>query len=248
MITCKNLSVKISGKMLLNSVNFELRKGEIICVLGRNGSGKSTLLRTLLGNLTYSGSCLVQGVENRTLGERQRAKIMSYVPQNSHIAFPFTLLEVVLMGKFAKSSLFSYSKAQIHAANAILERFGIAHLSQRLFYSLSGGEKQLGLIARAFLGDGDIIVLDEPVAALDISYSFKLLGIVRGLGKSVILSSHFPEQCFIADRILMMKNGAVFAFLPRENALQERYINALYDISTSATALPNGARYFCPLG
>lgn len=172
---------------------------------------------------------------------------MSYVPQNSHIIFPFTLLEVVLMGKFAKSSLFSYSKAQKDEARAILESFDIAHLANRLFYSLSGGEKQLGLIARALISDNEIIILDEPVSALDISYSFKLLELIASFkDKTIILSSHFPEQCFIADKILMIKDGKIFKFASQKECLQEPFINALYDINTQATPLPNKAIYFCP--
>lgn len=149
MIELENLTVRINDKILLNNINFSLDKNQILCLLGKNGSGKSTLLRTILGNLDYTGSCKIKGVENSALCEKERAQMMSYVPQNSHIIFPFTLLEVVLMGKFAKSSFFSYSKAQKDEARAILEGFDIAHLASRLFYSLSGGEKQLGLIARA---------------------------------------------------------------------------------------------------
>lgn len=247
MIELKNLTVRINGKILLNDINFSLDKNQILCLLGKNGSGKSTLLRTILGNLDYTGSCKIRGVENSTLCEKKRAQMMSYVPQNSHIIFPFTLLEVVLMGKFAKSSLFSYSKAQKDEARAILESFDIAHLANRLFYSLSGGEKQLGLIARALISDNEIIILDEPVSALDISYSFKLLELIASFkDKTIILSSHFPEQCFIADKILMIKDGKIFKFASQNECLQEPFINTLYDINTQAAPLPNKAIYFCP--
>ncbi len=246
MIEIENLSVKISGKILLDNISFKVPKNSTLCLLGKNGSGKSTLLRTILGNLDYTGSCKIKGIENRSLSEKKRAQMLSYVPQNQNIIFPFTLLEVVLMGKFAKSSLFAYTKAQKNEAFAILEGFGIAHLAQRLFYSLSGGEKQLGLIARALISDNEIIVLDEPVSALDISYSFKVLDLIANFkGKTIILSSHFPEQCFIADSILMIKAGKIFRFASRDECLQESYIDALYDISTTATPLPNSATYFC---
>lgn len=247
MIELENLTVRINDKILLNNINFSLDKNQILCLLGKNGSGKSTLLRTILGNLDYTGSCKIRGVENSALCEKKRAQMMSYVPQNSHIIFPFTLLEVVLMGKFAKSSLFSYSKAQKDKARAILESFDIAHLANRLFYSLSGGEKQLGLIARALISETEIIILDEPVSALDISYSFKLLELIASFkDKTIILSSHFPEQCFIADKILMIKDGKIFKFASQNECLQEPFINALYDINTQAAPLPNKAIYFCP--
>ena len=247
MIELKNLSLYIDKKPLLEKISFTLPKSQILCLLGKNGSGKSTLLRCILGNLKYSGECKIKGIENSTLSQKQRAKMMSYVAQNQPIIFPFTLLEVVLMGKFAKSSLFAYSKAQKDEAFAILERFNIAHLAQRLFYTLSGGEKQLGLIARAMISDNEIIILDEPVSALDISYSFKLLEFIANFkDKTIILSSHFPEQCFIADKILMLKEGRVFRYGDKNECLQECYINALYEINTKATLLPNKAIYFCP--
>lgn len=247
MIELNNLSVRVSGKNLLENINFRLAKNQILCLLGKNGSGKSTLLRTLLGNLKYSGECKIKGVENSTLSYKQRAKMISYVAQSQHIIFPFTLLEIVLMGKYSKSSLFAYSKAQKNEAFVLLERFKIAHLASRLFYSLSGGEKQLGLIARALISDNEIIVLDEPVSALDISYSFTLLELIASLKeKTIILSSHFPEQCFIADKILMIKEGKIFHCGDKDECLQERYINALYEIDTKASILPNKATYFCP--
>lgn len=247
MIEVKNLSVRINGKLLLENINFTLPQNATLCLLGKNGSGKSTLLRTILGNLDYTGSCKIKGVENSTLSEKERAQMLSYVPQNQHIIFPFTLLEVVLMGKFAKSTLFAYTKAQKDEASEILDKFNIAHLAKRLFYSLSGGEKQLGLIARALISDNEIIILDEPVSALDISYSFKLLELIASFtDKTIILSSHFPEQCYIAGKILMIKEGKVFRYADKDECLQERYINALYDISTQATLLPNKATYFCP--
>ncbi|TQR60753.1 ABC transporter ATP-binding protein [Campylobacter troglodytis] len=245
MIELENVSVSINGKALLENISFKVLKNSIVCVLGKNGSGKSTLLRTILGNLDYTGSCKIKGLENRSLNEKKRAQIISYVPQNQHIIFPFTLLEVVLMGKFAKSSLFAYTRTQKSQAYYILESFGIAHLANRLFYSLSGGEKQLGLIARALISDNEIIVLDEPVSALDISYSFKLLDLIANFkDKTIILSSHFPEQCFIADKILMIKAGRIFRYASRAECLQTPYIDELYDINTTATALPNSATYF----
>lgn len=137
MIEIGNLSVRINGKLLLDNISFDLARGQILCLLGKNGSGKSTLLRTILGNLDYTGSCKIKSIENSTLCERKRAQMMSYVPQNQHIIFPFTLFEVVLMGKFAKSTLFAYTKAQKDEASAILEKFNISHLAKRLFYSLS---------------------------------------------------------------------------------------------------------------
>lgn len=247
MIKLSKLNVYIDKILLLKDISFTLEPNQILCLLGPNGSGKSTLLRTILGNLKYTGSCKIKDIENNTLNPKERAKIISYVPQNQNIVFPFSLIDVVLMGKFANSSLFKYTKKQKQEAYEILELLEISHLAHRIFFTLSGGEKQLGLIARALLSNSACIVLDEPVSALDISYSFKLLKLISSFkNKTIILSSHFPEQCFIADKILMLKDKTIFKFDTKEKCLCENYINYLYNINTKAIALPNKAIYFCP--
>ncbi len=243
-----DMSVKIGkNKEILRHINFELGRGEICAILGANGSGKSTLLRAILGVLPYSGSVKIFNQECHSLSNLQRSKILSYVPQSQHISFPFTLLEVVMMGAFAKSA-FVYRAEDSKKACEALELLSIAHLASQKFSTLSGGQKQLGLIARALVQDSPIIVLDEPVSALDMSYAFRLLEILSTLrDKSIVITSHHPDQCFIAQRILMIKKGELFAFGNYDEILRESTIDALYGVTTQSVMLPNGGRYFCPL-
>lgn len=241
----RDVSVKVGrNKEILHHINFELKSGEICAILGANGSGKSTLLRAILGLLSYSGSVKIFDQECHRLSNLQRSKILSYVPQAQHITFPFTLLEVVMMGAFSKSA-FVYRAQDAKKAFEALELLSIAHLASQKFATLSGGQKQLGFIARALVQDSPIIILDEPMSALDMPYAFKLLEILATLRhKSIIITSHHPDQCFIAQRILMLKKGELFAFGKYDEILRESYINALYGIHTQGFELPNGGRYF----
>lgn len=239
----KHLSLKIGKAHLLEDINFSMQRGEIICILGRNGAGKSTLLKSILNLYSYSGYIGIDGINLQNLSARERANKIAYVPQSSHIIFPFKVIEVVMMGRFAKQAWF-YTQADKRRAYEMLERFEMAHLSERIFSSLSGGQQQLALIARAFAQECELLLLDEPVSALDLSRCFTLLEIVRHCGKSVLLTSHHPEQCGIAHKILMMKDAKMLAFGERTAVLNTDMIERLYDVRTEAVPLPNGGIYF----
>lgn len=246
-IAINNLCVSLQKKPILHDINFSVQKGEIVCILGANGSGKSTLLKAILGILNYSGHILLNGLESAHLSSLARSKLLSYVPQIEHTSLPFSLLEVVIMGRFTRAPRFFYSKQDKQRAMEVLEQFDIAHLAHNNFATLSGGQKQLGLIARAFIQDSEILILDEPVSALDISYSFKLLALIQSLKKTILLTSHHPEQCFIAHKVLMIKQGQTLIYDKANDALVESNINALYDIHTKCINLPNNGRYFCQI-
>ena len=172
-------------------------------------------------------------------------KLLAYVPQMSPMHLPFSLLEVVMMGRFHKRWGFGYTRQDRLSALENLEALNLAHLAHTDFSLLSGGQKQLGLIARALCQDAQILLLDEPVSALDISYSFRLLDIIASLDKTIILTSHHPEQCFIASKILMLQGGKSLYYGLRDEALQQGRIDALYGIKSVRVDLPNGGRYFC---
>lgn len=230
---------------LLRDISFSMQKGEIICILGANGSGKSTLLKSILGLFDYSGELFLEGKEARGLSVRERARLCSYVPQNYHISFPFSVLEVVLMGRFAHHRFF-YTPKDKQEALCALATLGIDNLSQKPYFSLSGGQKQLVLIARALAQKSELILLDEMTSALDISHSFALLEVIKSLKKSVIFTSHHPEQCYIADKILTLKNAQLLHWGSRTEVLNEMCIKELYGIDTQQVLLPNGGVYFCP--
>lgn len=239
----KSVSVSIGKARLLDDISFCMKKGEVVCILGQNGAGKSSLLKTILGIYHYNGCIMIDNTNLSSLSPRTRAHKIAYVPQQSHIAFPFKVIEVVMMGRFAKQAWF-YTKHDRECAYMALDRLGITHLSEQVFSSLSGGQQQLVLIARAFTQECDILLLDEPVSALDLSRTSTLLAILRKSQKSILLTSHHPEQCGIADKILMMKDAKIIAFGDTRSVLNVDMIERLYGVQTQAIPLPNGGIYF----
>ncbi len=244
MLEVKNLSLKLGKKQILKNINLALQKDEILCILGKNGSGKSSLLKCILGIWDYSGEILLNRQNAAQMGFKTRARKFSYVPQSCNIAFPFSLLEVVLMGRFSSSINFNYTAHDEKIALQALEMLGIAAFKDAKFYNLSGGQKQLGLIARAFAQDSEIMILDEPISALDLGACSKLLALIKSLKKTIILTSHRPEQCFIAHKVCLIKGGEILAFGETQNALNIANIDALYDIKSAFIELPDDSRYF----
>lgn len=250
-ISCEKLSYFIKSTPIFQNLTFTIPSQSITCILGPNGSGKTTLLKSILGLIKYQGQILFhtqdKTLNNSTLSPSNRSKLISYVPQLHHLHFPFTLLEIVMMGSFTHSYKMFYTQKDKDKALEVLSQLQISHLSQKPYPTLSGGEKQLGLIARAILQDTPIFILDEPVSALDISHSFKLLELLQSLkNKTIILTSHHPDQCFIATHILMLKDKGLLLYDTPQNALQEQYINALYQTNLCKVELPNGGKYFYP--
>ena len=183
-------------------------------MLGRNGEGKSTLFKTILGLLPpRAGAVRVDGEPISDWSPRRRALTFGYVPQSSGGAFPFTVAELVLMGRTAHRGAFAApSAADRKAADEAIAALGIEHLAEREWLRVSGGERQLAVLARALAQEPRILVLDEPTASLDFGNQVRVLDAVRSLaethGLSVLLSTHHPEQAFAcADRVAVLAGG-----------------------------------------
>ena len=186
---------------LLQDASFGLQAGRALVVLGPNGSGKSTLLRCLLGLLRpLAGRVRVTGQDVHALAPLRRAALLAYVPQSGAGTFPFEVRELVLMGRSRHLRFLCDPDARDHAAvQAALERVGIGHLAGRRFDTLSGGERQLALLARALAQDAPCIVLDEPCASLDPGHQVAVLDALRDVlhkGCAVLMASHAPEHAW----------------------------------------------------
>ncbi len=216
------------------ALDVELRAGEVACLLGPNGSGKTTLLRTLLGLMPPLGGTI--RLEGRALGDwglRDRARHLAYVPQASESYFDFSVAEVVAMGRSAhRGALASPSAADAAAAAASLERLGIAHLAARPIQRVSGGERQLALIARALATGARLMVMDEPTANLDFgnqSLVLEEIARLRDSGVGVLLSTHHPEHALrIADRALLLREGRIVAAGLAAEVLTSESLTSLY--------------------
>jgi iron complex transport system ATP-binding protein len=199
---------------LLSGLSFELHGGTTLCLLGPNGCGKTTLLRCILGlEKLAAGQVLIDGTDSSTMSATWRAKHMAYVPQVSAGAFPFTVFDVVLLGRSAHFRFMADPEQRDHvAAREALARLGILHLQARLYQQLSGGERQLVLLARALAQQAQLLVMDEPCTGLDLGHQVQVLQAMRSLaadGYAVLLSTHLPEHAFAlnADVALLSPSG-----------------------------------------
>lgn len=228
------LSFSYGGKPVLRDVSFSASDGEVIALLGPNGVGKSTLFRCLLGFLKPSGGIVLVGgrpIDGYT--SRALAREIAYIPQSYSPAFNYTVRESVLMGVTARLGALEVPSAEQHAlVDGTLAQLGIAQLAERGSRQISGGERQLMLIARALVQNARTLLMDEPTASLDYGNSFRVMDRVSRLGASgytVIFSSHDPNQAFrFATRVLAMKDGTLLADGPPAEVLTSAVLSALY--------------------
>jgi len=190
-----DLTIGYSDRVVGRHLNVALMAGEVLALLGPNGSGKTTLLKTLLGLLApQSGEVELADRPLSDYSSRERARLLAYVPQSHVATFAFTVETIVLMGRIAHGNLFNRSTAIDRAVAAeALERFGISHLRERPYTMISGGERQLVLLARALAQEPRFIVLDEPTASLDFGNQGKVMREIRQLGASghgVLFTTH----------------------------------------------------------
>lgn len=218
------------------AVDLELRRGEIVALLGPNGCGKTTLLRTLLGLIpALGGQAQVEGRDLLGTDRAQVARRVAYVPQAHAGVFAYRVDDVVLMGRAAHVGAFALpSRADRTIAHAALARLGIGHLAERPYTELSGGERQLVLIARALAQQTAVVVMDEPTAALDFGNQRLVLREIEALkarGIAVLLSTHQPEHALrIADRVALMSRGGLHAAGPAAATLTATALAALYGV------------------
>lgn len=236
-----------------SGLDVALKTGEVLALLGPNGGGKTTLLKTLLGLLKpKDGAISLAGKPLADYGIAERARVIAYVPQVHVGTFAFTVESVVLMGRTAHGSLFSRPSARDRAvAHAVLERFGIAHLAQRPYTMISGGERQLVLLARALAQEPRFVVLDEPTASLDFGNQGKVMAEIKALAKSghgVLFTTHDPNHALrAADRAYLLRGGARIAEGPVGEVLDRAHLERLYDAPVERLVDPEtGAVAFLP--
>jgi iron complex transport system ATP-binding protein len=189
---------------VLSSISLDISAGGLICILGRNGVGKTTLFRTLLGSLPpLGGEVLLDGQNLFAMSRRARAEKIAYVPQSHDPPFAFTAFDIVLMGRAGLLPAVSPpSKNDKGRAREAMETLGIAHLAGRPYTALSGGERQMVLIARALCQGAQYLLLDEPAANLDVANQMRVLGVLRDLadaGCGVAFTSHDPGHALALD-------------------------------------------------
>lgn len=213
MLKLQNVKCGYDKHVVLDDVSFEVKAGEVVCILGANGVGKTTLFKTILGHLhILGGKVYLKEKLLNNMSIVEKAKEIGYVPQAHNPPFPFFVRDVVVMGRTAYLSVFaSPSKNDMLIAEEALETLGISYLKDKVYTEISGGERQLVLIARALVQTPSILIMDEPTSNLDFGNQAKAVKQVRRLadrGLGVIMTTHSPDHVYqCADKVTVIKNS-----------------------------------------
>ena len=230
---------------VLDGVSLDATRGTIVGLLGPNGSGKTTLLRLLSGVLQpASGRVLIDGRPIGQLTRRDVARRVAVVPQETRSTFDFSVIDMVLMGRYPHLEPFELEGAADQAiARDALAATGTAALGPRSFSTLSGGEKQRVVIASALAQASELLLLDEPTAALDLRYQFEIAALLRRLnaerGTTMIVSTHdLNLAAALCRRVVLLRQGRVIARGSIEDTLTAENIRLLYDVEADVAFHP----------
>jgi len=234
-VSVRHLGFSYGGSAVLDDVSFEVERGEFFGIVGPNGSGKTTLLKLLTGVARAErGEILLFDRDIRHMRHREIARVVAVVPQETTLTFPFSVRQIVLMGRAPYLGAFAFeSERDFEIAQAAMAQTDTCHLSARLFTALSGGEKQRVIIARALAQQPQIMLLDEPTTFLDIRHEFEIYDLLRALnrrdGLTVIAICHnlnlASQYC---SKIMMLNGGKVFTVGAPAEVLTEANIKEVY--------------------
>jgi iron complex transport system ATP-binding protein len=248
----ENLRLRIGPREILRGVTLELGRGEMVGLAGPNGSGKTTLLRVASGVLPAgAGAVRVRGRSTASFPRRELARELAVVPQDAHVAFPFRAGEVVLMGRSPYLGPLGFETgADLRLAEEAMARVGIASLAERSILELSGGERQLVLVARALAQDARVLLLDEPTAHLDLRHKIVVLDLVREYvrsGRSALVVSHdLTLAARSCDRIALLREGALVATGTPADVITPQNLGTAFGIDADVLVAPDGAPLVVP--
>ncbi|MGD6810368.1 MAG: ABC transporter ATP-binding protein [Candidatus Bathyarchaeia archaeon] len=251
-LTINKLSFNYTGVQVLKDIDLNVGLGEMISIVGPNGSGKSTLLKCINRILkTKQNTVMIDNSDLNQLDVKELSKLMGYVPQSSSSTFPFTVYDVVMMGRKPYIH-WSISDHDSEIVVRMLDFLNLSHLAMRNFTELSGGEQQKVIIARALAQQPKFMLLDEPTSSLDIKHQLEILCLLKNLSKSnersVIVTMHDLNLASrFSDRLIMLKKGAIYAVGSPEDVLTEENIEAVYGIKAKVTSSIIGKPQITPI-
>jgi iron complex transport system ATP-binding protein len=236
--------VSIGGRWLVRQASVQIEPGRLVALVGPNGSGKSTLLRLLAGVWPPSeGTATLDGVSLARVPRRSLARAVALVPQDTHIAFAFSVREIVAMGRHAHLGRFERERESDRAAIAdAMARADVGGLADRDATGLSGGERQRVLIARSLAAEARHLLLDEPTASLDVAHALDVLALCRRLaddGHAVAVALHDLNLARrFATHAVLLRDGGVVAAGPIDRVLTPSAVNEVFGVAVSIAALP----------
>jgi iron complex transport system ATP-binding protein len=249
-ISARAVDVEIDGRGILHDVNLELVHGEVLAIVGPNGAGKSTLLSVLSGDIrAHRGDVFADDRPLASMSHRDRARARAVLTQDNQLSFPFTVRQVVLMGRSPWARTENSAEDE-RAVDEAMSATDVTHLAARRFTSLSGGERARVSLARVLAQRTSIVLLDEPTAALDLRHQEEVMRVVRSLaasGCAVLVVVHdLTLAAAYADRIAMLSNGRVVALGTPEQVLTADRVGSVYGLAVSVS-LDSGHPVVVPL-
>lgn len=242
MIEVRDLGLSLSGSVILERYGFTLPKGAVLAILGANGVGKTSLI-----------NCIA-GLKRPDTGEAFCQGLVGFVPQLVDVAFDYSVIDMVLMGRARHMGLFGAPKVgDFQTAHRVMDLLSIGHLADRSFNALSGGQRQLAIIAQALASECGVLILDEPCSALDYRNQAIVIETLdrlrRDHGMTVVFTTHSPQHALeIATHVLLMHDRKSFDFGVSSEILTEENLSRLYGVPVRQAHFQGGDSYtFAPL-
>lgn len=247
MLSTKELSFSVDQKELIHKITLDIPEGSFVGLIGPNGCGKSTLLKTIYRvNKASEGTVYIENQEMSTLSNREVARKMAVVTQENDVSFDFTVMEMMMIGRYAHRSTFANrDKGDAQICRDALASVGMLEFQDRSFLSLSGGEKQRVLIASAFARKSRLIIMDEPTNHLDIGYQFLILDIMKKHKDTTIFTSVHDMNMALryCDYVIALKEGQIAAAGKPEEVITEELLHDLFKVNTKIHVNEDGSRY-----
>lgn len=240
-------------KSVFKNVSFSIEKGDVFCILGPNGTGKSTLIKCMNSLLKLkSGRISLKNKNIYSMKEIDIAKIIAYIPQSNNSVFAFSVFDIVLMGRTPHLNLTSVpGKTDYKIAEEALKNLGILHLKNKTYTEISGGERQLVLMARAIAQQPEILLLDEPTSHLDFGNQIRTLKVIKELAKtglSVVMTSHFPDHAFLScNKVAIMNQGTIMEIGKPEFVVTENNMKQAYGVDVRIIDVDENRRACIPM-
>ncbi|HKA90258.1 MAG TPA: ABC transporter ATP-binding protein [Haliangiales bacterium] len=253
MLALADVAFAYGERRVVGGVSLGAERGEIVCVIGPNGAGKTTLLRLAAGLLApAAGSVRVRDEDPFRAPRRALAKTLAYLPQEYILEFPFTVAEVVLMGRYAhRPPLALETETDRRLAADAMRRCDVLALEDRRFDALSGGERRRALLAQAFCQAADLILLDEPTASLDPAHALAIFHILedetrRRRACAVAVTHDLNLAARFADRVVLLDGGRATAVGPPGEVLSSDAASTAFGVALRVGALPSGTPFVIP--
>ncbi len=254
LLEMKGAGLGYNGRAIVDNVDFTIRSGEIVCLLGQNGVGKTTLFKTLLGFIRpVYGKVTIDGKELSRFSPGELARLVSWVPQSHSTPFSYAVRDVVMFGRTVHLGMFAApGRKDRIVAERCLELLDIGHLAGRPFTELSGGERQMVIIARALAQEARFMILDEPASNLDYGNQVRVIRKIKELGSlsiGIFMATHHPDHAFMAaSRVAVLDSGRLCHVGPPEEILTSETLKEIYGVEVQVFDTPfreSGTRKVC---